>query len=361
MRITLDARFIGLAGIGRMTDGLWRGLLAVGADVVGLWPAGRPLDWMGSYRPSPAGPNVTVAAKPFLPAEQFIVPRVLRQAGATLHHAPNFSVPYLTRLPVVLTVHDLFPYLEPANARSRAAGAVYRATVPMAIRKARILVAVSAYAARQLADTFGDRVEGVRVVEHGIDHDRWRPPSAEAVGAARDEHNLPADYLLYVGTAKRNKNLRTLLAAHGPQHPPLVVAGAGETELAEAELVPSKGSRVIPLGRVSDQTLAALYGGTLALLLPSLYEGVGFTALEAMACGAAVISSTGGALPDTVGKAGLLLPPLDVGAWREALSTISEEDSLRRSLAAAGLELVKRRSWEQAARDYLAIYREVAA
>lgn len=360
MRVTLDARFIGLAGIGRMTDGLWRGLLAIGADVVGLWPAGRPLDWMGSHRPSPAGPHVTLRARPFLPAEQLIVPPVLRRAGASVHHAPNFSVPYLTRLPVVLTVHDLFPYLQPANARSRAAGAVYRATVPLAIRKARILVAVSDYAARQLAETFGGRVDGVRVVEHGVDHDRWRPPSDEQVTTARERHELPADFLLYVGTAKRNKNLRTLLAAHGPQHPPLVVAGAGEAELGEAGLTPSKGSRVIALGRVSDETLAALYGGTLALVLPSLYEGVGFTALEAMACGAAVVSSTGGALPDTVGDAGLLVPPLDVGAWRDALSTIGEQDSLRRRLSAAGLERVKRRSWERAAREYLAIYREAA-
>lgn len=358
MRVTLDARFIGLAGIGRMTDGLWRGLLAIGADVVGLWPAGRPLDWMGSHRPSAAGPHVTLRVKPFLPAEQLVVPHVLRRTGASVHHAPNFSVPQLTRLPVVLTVHDLFPYLEPANARSAAAGAVYRATVPLAIRKARILVAVSGFAARQLAETFGARADGVRVVEHGIDHGRWTPPTPDQVSAVRARHDLPAEFVLYVGTAKRNKNLRTLLAAHGPQHPPLVLAGAGEAELGRAGLTPSKGSRVIALGRVSDETLRALYGGTVALVLPSLYEGVGFTALEAMACGAAIVSSTGGALPDTVGDAGLLLPPLDVGAWREALSTISEQDSLRRRLSAAGLEMVKRRSWERAAREYLEIYRE---
>jgi glycosyltransferase involved in cell wall biosynthesis len=360
VRVTLDARFIGLAGIGRMTDGLWRGLLAIGTDVVGLWPAGRPLDWMGSHRPPPAGPHVTLGATPFLPAEQLIVPRALRRAGATVHHAPNFSVPYLTRLPVVLTVHDLFPYLEPANARSRAAGGVYRATVPIAIRKARIVVAVSRFAARQLAETFGRRVGEVRVVEHGIDHGRWRPPSPDRVTAVRGEYDLPADYLLYVGTAKRNKNLSTLLAAHGPQHPPLVVAGAGEAELGDAGLTPSGGSRVIALGRVSDDALAALYGGTVALVLPSLYEGVGFTVLEAMACGAAVVSSSGGALPDTVGDAGLLVPPLDVAAWRDAMSTVSEQESVRRRLAAAGQERVKRRSWERAATEYLAVYREAA-
>lgn len=358
MRITLDARFIGLAGIGRMTDGLWRGLESLGMDVVGLWPAGRPLDYMGEYRSGPAGRHVILRARPFLPAEQFALPRVLRQVGAQVHHAPNFAVPYLARIPVVLTVHDLFPYLEPANARSPAAAAVYRVATPLAIRRARLVVAVSKFAARQVTETFGTPAECLRVVEHGIDHERWRPPTPELLSDVRARYRLPTDYLLYVGTLKRNKNLRTLLAAHGPEHPPLVLAGPEASEMVSAGLTPSRGSKVIALGRVPDETLAALYGGALALVLPSLYEGAGFTPLEAMACGTAVVASDGGALPDTVGDAGLIVPALDVDGWRDALSTISQDDALRTRLAAAGSARVKDRSWSHVARQYAAIYQE---
>jgi glycosyltransferase involved in cell wall biosynthesis len=361
VRIVLDARFIGLAGIGRMTEGLWRGLVGIGADVIGLWPAGRPLDYMGVHRPSPAGPHVTLAARPFLPTEQLALPRLLRQVGADVHHSPNYPVPYLTRIPVVLTVHDLFPYLEPANARSPVAAAVYRVATPLAIRKARLVVAVSKFAARQVAETFGTPAERLRVVEHGIDHERWRPPGPDQLAAIRSRYRLPADYILYVGTLKRNKNLRTLLAAHGREHPPLVLAGPDAAEMVRAGLSPSPSSTVMALGRVPDEELSALYGGALALVLPSLYEGVGFTPLEAMACGTAVVSSDGGALPDTVGEAGLLVPALDVSRWREALTRISQDDSLRSRLAAAGQARVKDRSWAQAARQYLAIYREAVA
>jgi glycosyltransferase involved in cell wall biosynthesis len=360
-RVTLDARFIGLAGVGRMLDGLWRALLGLGADVTGLWPARSPRDWMGAHRASPAGPHVALAARPFLPGEQLILPPLLRRLGAAVHHAPYFAVPYLTRVPVVLTVHDLFPYLNPANARSPVTATVYRAAVPSAIRRARLVVAVSPFTARALSETFGLDDDQLRVVEHGIDHDRWRAPGADEIAAARSRHGVPSEYLLYVGTLKRHKNIATVLAAHGPQHPPLVLAGPGPAELAKAGLSDRALRSVTALGRVSDATLAALYAGARALVLPSLYEAVGFTALEAMACGAPVVCSDGGGLPDTVGDAGLLVPALDAAAWREALTAVSEQESLRERLIGAGRALVKRRSWPAAARQYLDIYREAAA
>jgi glycosyltransferase involved in cell wall biosynthesis len=359
-RVSLDARFIGFAGIGRMVDGLWRGLIEIGADVTALWPGGPAGDWMGDHRPAPAGPHVSVRARPFLPAEQLILPIALRRLGAAVHHAPYFAVPYLSRLPIVLTVHDLFPYLDAANARSPAAAAVYRTIVPLAIRKARIVAAVSPFAARQVSESLGLAQERLRVVEHGVDRTRWRGAGEEQIAAVRERHRLPADYLLYVGTLKRHKNVQTLLEAHRPEHPPLVFAGPGAAELAEAELRPEQMRNVIALGRVSDETLRALYSGALALVLPSLYEAVGFTALEAMACGTPVVSSDGGGLPDTIGAGGLLVPALDVGAWSEALSAISEQPALRERLAAAGEAIVAQRSWAQAARSYLAIYREAA-
>jgi glycosyltransferase involved in cell wall biosynthesis len=360
-RVALDARFIGYAGIGRMVDGLWRGLVSAGADVVGLWPGTDDGGWMGAHRPPPAGTVVKVTSRPFLPGEQLTIPAALRRMHAEVHHAPNFAVPYLTRVPIVLTVHDLFPYLDRQNARSRAAGAAYRTFVPAAIRRARIIVAVSRFAARQVSETFGVAEDRLRIIEHGIDHDRWFPPDQNAIAKVRESYALPDRYLLYVGTAKRHKNLETLVDALRPGHPPLVLAGPSPDDLAQAGVKASGAGDMIALGRVSDAELAGLYGGAIALALPSLYEAVGFTALEAMACGTPVISSNGGGLPDTVGDGGLLVPAREVDAWTDAITRLADDGGLRERLGRAGIEQVRGRSWNAAAESYLEVYREAAA
>jgi glycosyltransferase involved in cell wall biosynthesis len=253
LRVSLDARFIGFAGIGKWVQGIWQGLVENGADVVALWPSGPPGDWMGSRRPTPVGPCLPIGTRPFFPTEQLTVPRALGRIDADVHHAPNWAVPYLTRRPVVLTVHDLYPYLDPTVASTRTRAAVYRTVVPLAVRKARRLVAVSPLAARQLVETFGVGDDRLRVVEHGIDHDRFKRPADGAVGEVRASFALPPEYLLYVGTLKPHKNLRTLLAAHGPEHPPLVLAGPSAEELSRSELSRLIRGKVIAIGRVQDE------------------------------------------------------------------------------------------------------------
>jgi glycosyltransferase involved in cell wall biosynthesis len=98
----------------------------------------------------------------------------------------------------------------------------------------------------------------------------------------------------------------------------------------------------------------------LAVVLPSLHESVGFSALEAMACGTALVCSDSGSLPEVVGDAGLRLPPTDVDAWTAALRRVVGDDGLRRKLAVLGLVAVRDRSWTKAAQSYDVLYRELA-
>jgi alpha-1,3-rhamnosyl/mannosyltransferase len=129
-------------------------------------------------------------------------------------------------------------------------------------------------------------------------------------------------------------------------------------ELSESDLRNASRGTVIAIGRMQDE-LPALYSGALALAVPSLYESAPFPPLEAMACGTPVICSDGGGLPEEVGDAGLVLPVRDVAAWTEALTMISEQESLRHRLADAGHAMVSHRSWREAALQYVEIYREV--
>lgn len=358
MRISLDARFLALPGIGRHVAGLWRGLMEEGADLLALVNA-EPRGWLGGQRLVAPGPARVLAARPFGPASQATLPAVLRREGIEVHHASFLDVPYLSRVPVVLSVYDLFPYRRAAHARSPGAAAYYRAAFPLSVRKAAALVTISEFAARELVEVLGVAERRITVAEPGLDHGRWRPLAEEAIESGLGQLGVTRPYLLYVGTAKGHKNLVTLLAAHRPSMPPLVLAGPTVAELARRRIgPPPPGCRI--LGRVPDHLLAALYGGAAALALPSLYESVGFTALEAMACGTPVVSSDGGGLADTVGDAGLLVAPTDVGAWSEALEQVCGDGQLAGRLVEAGLARVATRDWRACARTHLGIYRSLA-
>jgi glycosyltransferase involved in cell wall biosynthesis len=115
-----------------------------------------------------------------------------------------------------------------------------------------------------------------------------------------------------------------------------------------------------PLGYVSDADLPALYSGALAVVLPSLYEGFGLPALEAMACGAPVVAANSSALPEVVGSAGLLVDPRDASGLAEALRRLATEPGLREQLARAGPARAATFTWERAARETLAVLEAAA-
>ncbi|HEV3233700.1 MAG TPA: glycosyltransferase family 1 protein [Candidatus Dormibacteraeota bacterium] len=355
MRLALEARTLGMAGIGRFTEGLWGGLVETGLDVVGLTGTGSD-DWRRVEGGFP-GSVVPVNARLFGVAEQVAVPRAIRRAAADIYHSTHLTVPYLDRHPVVLTVHDLFPVKWPRHARSRAAALYYRAMFPAAMRRAAAVVAVSPYTARMIQEVLPISEAKLHVVGHAVDHRRWSPATQEEVAPALAELGLTEPYLLYSGTAKWHKNLVTLIDAYGPDLPPLVLAGPTLEELRQAAPKSASMPNVIPIGRVDDGPLRLLYAGAEALVLPSLHESYAFSAVEAMACRTAVVCSSGGCLPETVGGAGLMLPAEDVGAWREGLRRIVSDDALRASLAEAGRERVAARTWRHVAEEYRLVYR----
>jgi alpha-1,3-rhamnosyl/mannosyltransferase len=359
MRVGLDVRLQGYAGIGRYVTGLWGALLGLGVDVVALASDRRASGWLGDEHYAAAGPSIHLRARPFGLTEQAAVPRVLRRSGVLVHHATYVNVPYGANVPIVVTVYDLFPLGKQSNARSRAAALYYRLAFPAAIRRASMLVAISDNAARQLQEVFGVPDRRLRVVELGIDHEHWQAPSPAAISRVMSRFGLEPGYLLYVGTTKSHKNLAALLNAHNRQLPPLVLAGPRPEELPPDTLRQGT-SHLRVLGRVPDGVLPALYAGAVALVLPSLYESVGFTALEAMACGTPVVCSDSDGLRETVGEAGVFVPPTDVGAWAESLDRVCADDDLQREMSRAGTARVMRRSWRRCAEQHLRVYEEVA-
>lgn len=257
---------------------------------------------------------------------------------------PSHVLPLFVDVPGVVTIHDVGHRHVPSAYSPSAWLYLEWMTRSMARRAAR-MVAVSQTTADDLRRFYGVPAERIAVIHSGVD-ETLRPPATADVSRVREQYRLPATYFLYLGRAHTRKNLTALLHAYRAAREQgltagLVFAGPGH------QAVPDEGVRV--LDYVPRTDLPALYGGALALTLPSRFEGFGFPVLEAMRCGTPVVASTAGALPEIVGDAGLLLDPNDVAAWTRTLSRLATDLPMRQQLSERGEAWSRGFSWAEAA------------
>ena len=262
------------------------------------------------------------------------LPRSVR--GLDLLHCTTFRGPLRAPVPFTVTLHDLglvrHPELFPRWHRLSG-----RAGIGRVARAADRVFAVSEFTRREAVELLG--VPRERVVVSGNAVERVFTPD----GPAAD-----GDYVLAVGTLEPRKNLRR-------------VAEAAARIGAELRVVGARGWGGVEtpgwVGEVSDAELAALYRGARAFVFPSLYEGFGIPVLEAMASGAPVVTSRGGATEEVAGGAAVLVDPLDV----EAIAAGIEEAGARREeLQALGLERARAYSWSAVADVVERTWRELA-
>src|SRR5262249_23352798 len=173
------------------------------------------------------------------------------------------------------------------------------------------------------------------------------------------------DYLLFVGNVEPRKNLRALLEAYTRMRtvtgcsPQIVIAGGSGWKngpIHRAATRSTFASDIRFLGHVPETDLAALMNGALAFVYPSLYEGFGLPPLEAMACGAPVITSKRSSLPEVVGDAALLVDPGDRRQLADAMAQIATDAALREDLRERGLKRAERYSWDETARLTVEVY-----
>jgi glycosyltransferase involved in cell wall biosynthesis len=243
----------------------------------------------------------------------------------------------------VVVIHDVAALRRP-DAYGRAYVAYQRRLLPAIARRARLVITVSEFSRAEIAELLSTSPERIAVVPNGVD-ERFSP-SADP-GPARARHGLERPYVLVLGSRTARKNLGALrsaarrLAEAGIE---LVAGGSGRGYMR-----PEHGLPVRPLGYVEEALLPGLYAGAAAFAMPSLYEGFGLPCLEAMACGAPVVASNRGALPETCGDAALLVDPDDGDAFADAVRAAATEEGLRDRLVGAGRERAARFTWERAA------------
>lgn len=294
--------------------------------------------------------------------------RELRSLETAVHLSNQHLARYapLAGCPYVVTVHDLIryfdsrrdePLIHAPNLRDR----LMHSLDYQAIARADAVIVVSAATRRDVIEHLGVSPERVFVVHNGLDHERFRP-----VGGRRPS---PEPYVLYVGTEQPRKNLATLLQAlrrikdaRGAGVKLVKVGGPGGCEApfrAQTERMIDElglGDDVHFAGRIADDELPSWYSHAKCLVLPSLYEGFGNPALEAMACGCPVLVSDIPALTEVVDGGGLSVSPTDDAALADALDAVLSQPGLRDELRMRGLHRARRFTWERAADQTLDVY-----
>ena len=259
----------------------------------------------------------------------------------------------------VVTVHDLGYLYYPGAHRPFDRWYLHWST-RYHVRAARHLIADSQATRDDLIRHYRAAPERVTVVTPGCD-EIFRPVTdANRLAQVKGRYNIRGDYLLHVGTLQPRKNVERLLGAFARLDGGLQLVLAGKRgwlydrifrQVEELGL----GDRVLFTGHVPQADLPSLMSGARLLAMPSLYEGFGLPVVEAMACGTPVVCSNASSLPEVAGDAALLVDPLDVEAWAEAMRRVLEDQRLRAELIARGLQQARQFSWGQCARQVLTI------
>ena len=288
-----------------------------------------------------------------------------------LFHATDHLLPPLRHAPTVFTVHDL-AFLTQPETHLHSNRAFLARMLPRFCAAATLVIADSEATRQDLLRCYALPPAKVRTVPLGVEP-RFRPQEPRAARAlVAAQYGLTGSYLLFVGTLEPRKNLRRLLLAYrrllqvrgGAACPPLVVAGAPgwwTDVLHRAVRRLGLEARVRFLGRVPDEHLPALYSTATVFVYPSLYEGFGLPPLEALACGAPVITSNCSALPEVVGDAALQVDPRDVAALADALDRLLSDEQTRQVLASRGPAQAAQFTWARTAAATVAVYREALA
>ena len=272
--------------------------------------------------------------------DQVALPRALARDAAQIFLSPYYKAPLVAPCPVVVTIHDLF-FIGYGGRRSLR-DAVLAAAARLYARRARAVVTDSEHSRRAIVDRLG--VDPAKISVIGVAVGREFVPSRLS-DAARARYGIGGAYVLFVGNFMPHKNLDGLLrawtalpAALRAVHR-LVLAGPDTGRRPRLERLAREldvaGSVVFP-GRIEDADLPGLYSSCAAFVLPSLEEGFGLPAVEAMACGAPVIVSDRGALPEVAGRGAAVVDAGDAGALAAGLARVLREREYREALRRRG-------------------------
>jgi glycosyltransferase involved in cell wall biosynthesis len=317
-------------------------------DSVGGWPGVERLEWVNSSRWG------------------------MGKRGSSdrldLYHGTNFKMQTVGRYGGVVTIHDLWLDRHPEYSKKMLGQWPSSFKTRQTALRARKAITVSEFSARELVELYGLKREHIRVIPNGVSEDFVPRRDDQAMAELRKRIGLTAEhYVLFIGGADPRKNHQIFLEAAEMVRKKLgsrmlVLVGSPIHPFGNYEETARRRSlteKVLCPGRLSTNDLQLLYSSADLFVFPSLYEGFGMPVLEAMACGAPVLTSNSTALAEVAGDAAVLADPQDARVLGEAMIRTLEDEPLRAALRVKGFDRAKQFSWEQAAAKTVALYREL--
>jgi glycosyltransferase involved in cell wall biosynthesis len=374
LRIGIDGRgiFQELDGIGRYSLNLIRGLASIDRKNEYVILKNREVE--GKIAEEKNFHEVSVSYRHLSLLTPLYLPLLLNRFNLDIFHSLFFVGSIWGVESQIVTVHDLMALTFPgffggrSLLKEKAAFLYHRVFVPLSVRKSKKIIAVSQSTKSALVETLHVPPGKISVIYEGVDDCFRKAHTKREIEAFKIRKGLPDQYLLYVGNMKPYKNIRlmtsalSLLKRENQLRHKLVIAGKKGrffplvySEVKDRELV----DQVIFLDYVGDDELPLLFKNADMFLFPSVHEGFGLPALEAMSLGVSTIVSNASSLPEVVGDGALLVDPESPQSLANAILRISNDSKLRSELSRKGIERSRAFSWEKTAHETLKLYRDV--
>jgi glycosyltransferase involved in cell wall biosynthesis len=365
VRVTLDATAIpaSLTGVGRYVMEVIPPLCAQpDLELTLLTRRNDAARW-------PVGPHVEARAPRSRPLrlawEQLALPRLLDRWRPDVHHGPHYTMPERAHVPVVVTVHDM-TFFDHPEWHERAKVPVFRRAIARAAERAAAVICISETTAARFRDRFPS-APPVFVAPMGVDLQRFTSTADPADAEALTAMGIRGRYVAFLGTLEPRKDIGTLVRAFDAvagAHPDLslVVAGRdgwGDSGLAPALADATHRDRVRRIGYVALDHVPALLRNAVAVVYPTLDEGFGIPVLEAMACGAPVVTTAGTVMEEVAGDGALLVSPRDVDGFAAAIEAIATDHAGVDDLCRRGVARASAFTWQHCAIRHVDAYRSV--
>ncbi|HUX70415.1 MAG TPA: glycosyltransferase family 1 protein [Cellulomonadaceae bacterium] len=369
MRVLVDATAIPAdrGGVGRYVDALLPALVRAGLDLVVVCQS-RDAGATAALVPAAevvAAPS-TISRRPARMAwEQVLLPGLVRSTGAQVLHSPHYTMPLRAAVPVVVTLHDATFFSHP-QLHSPLKARFFRSAIRSAVHRAAGVVVPSRATQTEVQRFVGGADTLFHVAYHGVDTSLFRPVDDEEKARVRGALGLgEMSYVGFLGTLEPRKNVPALVrawvsAVDGLERPPALVLAGGpgwDDGVAPALAAVPSNLHAAQVGYLPLSDLAGFLAGSEVLAYPSLGEGFGLPVLEAMACGAAVLTTRELSLPEVGGDAVAYCGTEDAEI-ATALRALLEDPPRRRALSEAAVRRAAGFTWDAAAVVHLEAYEQ---